>query len=285
MAVTRHNRNGWITGIALAWSAAVLLPRAACATETSWPDLITSPSLTAGGLNSPEANSTFELPADLNVVPATTAEPAAELVPSATDREQSQAIGTPNSMFSARPAREAAATEAGFDGSGWMGWIDPRQNELARVGLALAVVITALFGLRAIIRRVGNIGGAGRPGGVIEVLARYPVARGQHLQLIKLGRRVLLIFQSGSTMTTLTEMTDQNEVAMVLAKIEAASRGKDAERFREMLAQYQMTERGPARLAAVVTPAAESRRPVEVLTEKGPIVDLTKRKRRWNLVG
>jgi len=112
-------------------------------------------------------------------------------------------------------------------------------NDIVQVVGALAIVITLLVAFRFIMVRASSVLNGGRPSGVLEILARYPVARGQHLSLIKLGRRVLLVHQAGSSMTTLTEVTDATEVAALLSRIEAGSSGRDAERFRSLLNQYQ----------------------------------------------
>jgi flagellar biogenesis protein FliO len=65
------------------------------------------------------------------------------------------------------------------------------------IGLIVALAAVA----RGIIKNkgglVGAMGAGGRaPSGVLEVLGRYPVARGSTLVLLKLDRRVLLLAQS-----------------------------------------------------------------------------------------
>ena len=126
-------------------------------------------------------------------------------------------LGQPNGLLSARPAAREA--KRGLTA------LDPRTNEITRVLGALAVVLGLLFGLRAVVRRSRwALASGGRPSGVVEILARYPVARGQQLILLKLARRVLLVHRSGSTMTTLSEVADPDEVAALLGRIEAGSR-------------------------------------------------------------
>jgi hypothetical protein len=90
----------------------------------------------------------------------------------------------------------------------------------------------------------------------MEILARYPIARGQHLTLLKLGRRVLLVHQTGTAMSTLTEVADPDEVASLLSRIEAGSSGRDADRFRSMLKQYQREH--DAAIATAARRAAQS---------------------------
>jgi hypothetical protein len=108
---------------------------------------------------------------------------------------------------------------------------------------------------------------------VIEILARYPVARSQQLVLLKLARRIVLLHQSGAAMRTLCELSDADEVAGVLARLEAGSNQRGAERFRATLNEF-MTEhdaKSPARWKGrTVLPPGEAE-----------IIDLTRRRSPW----
>jgi len=97
---------------------------------------------------------------------------------------------------------------------------------IAVVGLIviLAVVYKWLAGKAGGL--AGQVGAAGKaPAGLVSVLARYPIGRGQTLILLKIDRRVLLLCQSvsgrvrgGVTTRTLSEITDPEEVASIIAK-------------------------------------------------------------------
>ena len=99
---------------------------------------------------------------------------------------------------------------------------------MAVVGLIvfLAVIYKWLSGKAGGL--AGQIGAAGKsPSGLVSVLARYPLGRGQTLVLLKIDRRVLLLCQSASgrvrggvTTRTLSEITDPDEVASIIAKAE-----------------------------------------------------------------
>jgi hypothetical protein len=99
---------------------------------------------------------------------------------------------------------------------------------ISRTVIALAGVVGLAFvisaAVKAAARKRGGValamGPAGRaPSGVVMVLARYPVQRGQILVLLKVGPRVLLTCQSkpsrftAASMTTLAEFTDPDQVA------------------------------------------------------------------------
>jgi flagellar biogenesis protein FliO len=88
---------------------------------------------------------------------------------------------------------------------------------------------------------IGALGAGGRaPSGVVSVLGRYPVARSATLVLLKVDRRVLVICQSrvsgGITMSTLSEITDAEEVASILLKTRDEEEAQRADRFQEILA-------------------------------------------------
>jgi flagellar biogenesis protein FliO len=178
---------------------------------------------------------------------------------------ESKALGEPNAPFSARPAEEPAEAASGHP----LRALDPRENELTRVIGALAAVLGLLMLLRLFLKRAsGALAGGGRPSGVLEILARYPIARGQSLQLMKIGRRILLIHQSGSSMSTLTEVTDGEEVAALLTRMEAGVRSREALRFKTALRTFQDEH---DRLAPPHLPAPHGRD-----IERAEIVDLTR---------
>lgn len=124
-------------------------------------------------------------------------------------------------------------------------------NWLVRTGGALALVLALIFGVRAAVRRVagraglmGQIGAGGRaPAGILEALGRYPVSRGQTLVLLRLDRRVLLLSQSSSGFSLLTEVNDPDEVASLLVQARDADGDSMAQRFRGLL---RAMERDPS---------------------------------------
>jgi len=187
--------------------------------------------------------------------------------PPAPDHEQS-ALGMPNGLFSTRPSD--ATSEV--DEPGPIEALDPRRNDITRMILGMILALAVVLGLAAVVRVVlrrasGVLGGGGRPAGVLEILARYPVARGQSLLVLKVARRVLIVHHGGSGMTTLSEITDGDEVAALLARMESGSRARDAVKFRRTLKSF---EREHERLAET------SAEPVGTIE----VVDLTRPARR-----
>lgn len=182
-------------------------------------------------------------------------------------------LGAPRSM-ELRQREEGVSQDAGQDetagGGSILQRIDPRASDVVQVLSALAAVIgLALFLKLAASKLSRGLAGSSRPSGVLEVLARYPIARGQQLILLKLGRRIVLAHATGGSMRTLTEVTDSDEVAALLARIEAGSSGRDSLRFRSILNQFKH-EHDMAQQANAPRSAAELSR------DGGEIVDLTR---------
>ena len=110
-------------------------------------------------------------------------------------------------------------------------------GEALRVGLPLLGVVALMIAIGVVVRRVGGpLAGGGRPSGVLEVLGRYPIARGQQLVLLRLVSRVVLLHQTRNGLSTLSEVTDADEVAALLARVEAATRSGPPGRFQGLLA-------------------------------------------------
>lgn len=126
----------------------------------------------------------------------------------------------------------------------------------------LALILGLGLAWRHIARRgglLGAMGAGGRaPAGVVEVLARYPVGRGQTLVLIKLDRRILVASHSGTGLRTLCDITDPEEVASLLVKTRDEENASLDARFRGMLDRFSRSPQA--------TPGGEAI----------PIVDLTR---------
>ncbi len=114
------------------------------------------------------------------------------------------------------------------------------KDEMVRIGGALGVILILLFGLRYLVRRLGGpLAGGRRPSGVVEVLARYPVGKGQSLVLMRLARRILVLHQASGSMSMLTEVSDPDEVANLISRLESGSRLADAAMFRRTLNSFE----------------------------------------------
>lgn len=134
-------------------------------------------------------------------------------------------------------------------------------NPLVRTTGSLALVLLLIFALAVIARRVGGRGGGGligamgpggrAPAGLLEVLGRYPLARGQTLILLKVDARVLLLAQTTprirggvGTLTTLCEIRDPEEVASILVKAGEHDGGSANAKFSAMLHAFDRSHAG-----------------------------------------
>jgi len=188
--------------------------------------------------------------------------------------DASKPLGRPDHALGARPATDEPA-------AGPLAALDPRRNDFVRVGGALVLVLGLLLLARAGLRRgPGMLGGGGRPAGVVEVLARYPIARGQSLLVMRVARRILLLHHAGTSMVTLSEVADAEEVAAMLARMEAGARAKDASRFRAKLRDFE-AEHDRAITQGAPGPGSGPR----IALDRGEIVDLTRGSGRRALPG
>ena len=104
-------------------------------------------------------------------------------------------------------------------------------RDALQVGGGLAVVLVLLWMIRAMIRRSGRgasglAARAGAPSGVLSVLARYPVARGQQVMLLGVGQRILVVHQSQGSMRTLSEVVDDDEVLALRMQVSGQERSR-----------------------------------------------------------
>ena len=143
---------------------------------------------------------------------------------------ESAPLGRPNGILGARPHRDSTPQEEGT-----LAAFDPRTNSGNRFVGALGVVLVLLLGMRMVLKRFGSPLTGGRPSGVLQVLSRFPIGRGQHLVLLQMARRIVLVHQTKTGMTRLSEVSDPDEVAQLLARVEAGSSEKQRGRFQSVL--------------------------------------------------
>ena len=152
-------------------------------------------------------------------------------------------------------------------------------SALVRLAAATAgVLLLAVLVLSRLPKRIRQRASAG-PSGVVEIVARWPVAKGERLILVKFDRRMLLCHDAGQGWNRLCEVEDLT----ALARITEAIEGKpDRDAFRQILeAVATQGDSGrtrrprPAALVETTTqPAERSNRP-----KRGVVVDLTKGRR------
>ena len=179
----------------------------------SAPQAVGEPSASPSGPASPDSHSAETAPISVQLPP-----------------HESTPLGWPNTIFSARPQDDPSAQKKSV-----LAVLDPRTNGALRTAGALTLVIVLLLATRSVMKRFGGPLTGGRPSGVLQVLARFPIGRGQHLVLLQLGRRIVLVHQAKTGMTSLSEVSDPDEVAQLLARVEAGSSEKRSAGFQTIL--------------------------------------------------
>ncbi|MEE9128882.1 MAG: flagellar biosynthetic protein FliO [Phycisphaerales bacterium] len=215
---------------ALPWMAATTLVTLVCVA-----------SHVAGAQSSTEAANDPAAPSAPQAVGEPSASPSAPASPGSHSAEtarisvqvpprESTPLGRPNTIFSARPHDDPSAEKNSV-----LAVLDPRTNGVIRVAGALALVMVLVLATRSVLKRFGGPLTGGRPSGVLQVLARFPIGRGQHLVLLQLGRRIVLVHQTKNGMTTLSDVSDPDEVAQLLARVDAGSSEKRSAGFQTIL--------------------------------------------------
>lgn len=149
---------------------------------------------------------------------------------------------------------------------------------------AVLVLIAMLAGFVVLLARVrGKMGGGGSlgasfgaggraPAGILEVLGRYPLARGLTLVLLKVDRRVLLLSQTrngrfgGLALSPICELDSPEDVASILLKVRDADSASLTNKFASV---FRSLDRE----------AAEKVESVEVMTTIAPPENLPRRAR------
>jgi flagellar biogenesis protein FliO len=92
--------------------------------------------------------------------------------------------------------------------------------DAAHVAGALALVVVLIVGLRFLAKRFFALPTV-RTSSLVKVLARSPVSPKQQVLLLHVGRRILVVADSGSTMHPLAQITDADEIAALLGQLNA----------------------------------------------------------------
>jgi flagellar biogenesis protein FliO len=108
-------------------------------------------------------------------------------------------------------------------------------DSLITVGGSLCVVLTLFFGLAWLTRRSQPKQLGKLPGEVIEVLGKAPLTKGQEMQLIRVGAKLLLICVTPTGCETLTEISDHNEVDRLSAICRSSSPSSMTAAFNQVL--------------------------------------------------
>jgi flagellar biogenesis protein FliO len=128
-------------------------------------------------------------------------------IPEATAKPQSPALPAAGGKPLPLAARSKSGKSAGRSAT-----LTKPTESLITVGGSLCVVLSLFFGVAWLTRRGGTKHVTKLPGEVIEVLGKAPLVKGQDMQLVRIGAKLLLICVTPHGCETLTEITDDREV-------------------------------------------------------------------------
>lgn len=129
-----------------------------------------------------------------------------------------------------------------------------------RLGLSLAAVVGLILLMRWGGAKLFKGQGGPNSNGVMQVVARAPIAPRQQLMLVRIGRRLVMVGNSGGQMTALSQITEDDEVAEVLGQLKRTGESAPS-RFTAMFhrAERNYEEAEDAAEAAAPADAAADR--------------------------
>lgn len=121
-----------------------------------------------------------------------------------------------NQPIGHRPATQPALTGTAPAPPARRDWLG-----LPRVVGSLTAVIGLIFVIRWVARRYFPNLASGRAPGVVRLLSRTPVTPKQHVLLVQVGKRVLVVADNGAQMSPLADISDADEVASLIGQLSA----------------------------------------------------------------
>ncbi len=114
------------------------------------------------------------------------------------------------------------------DSSSWGGWV---LNTITALGVVIGLIYFVRFGLARLWGRTTAI----RAGSVIQVLSRTSLGQRNQVLLLQLGQRILVVGDSSGRLQTLSEISDPQEVASLLATIDSSKPNSLTRSFSDLL--------------------------------------------------
>ena len=90
--------------------------------------------------------------------------------------------------------------------------------DMVRIAIALAIVIGAILILRVVVQNIGNLPGGRRSGKLVSVLSRSIISPKQQVLVLQVGKRLIVVGDSGGHMNALCEISDPDEIAELVGQ-------------------------------------------------------------------
>jgi flagellar biogenesis protein FliO len=113
-------------------------------------------------------------------------------------------------------------------------------TSLGQVAGALGVVLGLVFIGRTLVRKFVPGAAVGNGKGAIELVARYPLAKGQAVVLVRIGSQIVALSQGKDRSESILIINDPNEVATILGQAQGASRNSIQTGFNKLLANARV---------------------------------------------
>ena len=123
--------------------------------------------------------------------------------------------------------------------------------DLKRVAISLGLVLGIIFIARFAMKKLFPAVSVGRNSQVIRVVSRSVIGPKQQFLLVKLGKRLVLVGDSGTAMNPLAEITDPDEVAELVGQLQSETSQSSTNAFASIFrkAETQFVE-SPAEASA-----------------------------------
>jgi flagellar biogenesis protein FliO len=163
-------------------------------------------------------------------VSAQTTKPVAPSPPAAVGHFDKQTIERPAGTTIAK--RDAAAVKPTTSSSGM---------DTFRVLAALAMVIVVIFLLRWIAQQFFGMPTAKKSSRAVQVLSRSMISPKQQVLLVQVGRRVIVVGDTGGQMSPLAQITDADEIAELVGQLREDKTTATAKSFGNIFGRAQTT--------------------------------------------
>ena len=120
-----------------------------------------------------------------------------------------------------------------------------RGNSTMTVVSSLAVVVGIFLLVAWVTRRAAPQSAQALPADVVQVLGRAPLAVRNTMHLVRIGNKLLLVSLTAQGASTLTEITDPQQVESLSAQCERSRPGSISATFRNVLHQFAEERAAP----------------------------------------
>lgn len=126
----------------------------------------------------------------------------------------------PAGRFDDQPVRTSRAETAGPTTRSAVNQLPVVKFDWPRVALALGGVIAIIFTMRWGAKKYLGVAAATGAGKIVRVLGRAAIGPRQQIVLLQIGRRVIIAADNAGQLSTLSQVTDADEVASLLGQFE-----------------------------------------------------------------